>query len=199
MNWLPIKNYEGLYEVSDTGEVRSVDRVLSVTNQKERLFKGKVIYQTLNVQVAYKQVSLWKNNKGTSLYVHRLVAEAFIPNPSNKPEVNHIDGNRQNNHVSNLEWVTSKENSQHAINTGLQVYTHRLTKEEFIDCLHDVINGESYQSLSERVPYKVPFLSTKLRKLAKELGLETELNESLAIQRANRARINGNPHLRNSK
>lgn len=198
MNWLPIKNYEGLYEVSDTGEVRSVDRVLSVTNQKERLFKGKLIYQDLNVQVGYKQVSLWKNNKKTNLYIHRLVAEAFIPNPSNKPDVNHIDGNRQNNHVSNLEWVTPKENSQHAISTGLQVYTHRLTKEEFIDCLHDVINGESYQSLSERVPYKVPFLSTKLRKLAKELDLETELNESLAIQRANRGRINGNPHLRKS-
>ena len=199
MNWLSIKNYEGLYEVSDTGEVRSVDRVLLDTNQKERFFKGKLICQTLNVQVAYKQVSLWKNNKKINLFVHRLVAEAFISNPSNKPEVNHKDGNRQNNHVSNLEWATSKENSQHAVNTGLRVYTHRLTKEEFIDCLHDVINGESYQSLSERVPYKVPFLSTKLRKLAKELGLETELNESLAIQQTNRARINGNLRRRNSK
>ena len=199
MQWLPVKGYEELYEVSDTGEVRSVDRVLSVTNQKERLFKGRVLLQTMNKQVQYKQVSLWRENKGTSYYVHRLVAEAFIPNPEGKPEVNHIDGNRQNNHISNLEWVTSGENSLHASKTGLRVYTNRLTKDEFLDCLYDVINGESYQSLSSRVPYKVPFLSTKLRALAKEFNLETELNESLYIQRVNRARVNGNPHLRHSK
>lgn len=199
MQWLPVKGYEELYEVSDTGEVRSVDRVLSVTNQKERLFKGRVLLQIMNKQVQYKQVSLWKENKGTSYYVHRLVAEAFIPNPESKPEVNHIDGNRQNNHISNLEWVTSGENSLHASKTGLRVYTNRLTKAEFLDCLYDVINGESYQSLSSRVPYKVPFLSTKLRALAKEFNLETELDESLYIQRVNRARVNGNPHLRKSK
>lgn len=199
MQWLPVKGYEKLYEVSDTGEVRSVDRVLSVTNQKERLFKGRVLLQTMNKQVQYKQVSLWKENKGISYYVHRLVAEAFIPNPEGKPEVNHIDGNRQNNHISNLEWVTSGENSLHASKTGLRVYTNRLTKNEFLDCLYDVINGESYQSLSSRVPYKVPFLSTKLRALAKEFNLETELDESLYIQRVNRARVNGNPHLRHSK
>lgn len=199
MQWLPVKGYEKLYEVSDTGEVRSVDRILPVTNQTERLVKGRVLLQAMNKQVQYKQVSLWKNNKGTSYYIHRLVAEAFIPNPEGKSEVNHIDGNKQNNHVSNLEWVTSGENSLHASKSGLRVYTNRLTKDEFLDCLYDVINGESYQSLSNRVPYKVPFLSTKLRALAKEFNLETELNESLAIQQANRARINGNPHLRHSK
>lgn len=199
MKWLPVKNYEGYYEVSESGEVRSVDRVLPVTKQSDRLFKGKVLYQTTNVQVGYKQVSLWKDNKGASLYVHRLVAEAFIPNLQNKPEVNHIDGNRQNNHISNLEWVTSAENSLHASKIGLRVYTNRLTRDEFLNCLYDVINGESYQSLSKRVPYKVPYLSTKLKVLAKEVGLETELNESLYIQRAARARINGNPHLRQPK
>lgn len=198
MKWLPIKNYEGLYEVSESGEVRSIDRVIPVSNQSDRTVKGKVIYQTSNVQVGYKQVSLWKNNKNTLHYVHRLVAEAFIPNPDSKPEVNHIDGNRCNNLVENLEWVTSSENSYHASEIGLRIYTNRLTRDEFIECLYDVINGESYQSLSERVPYKVPFLSTKLRKLAKELNLENELNESLAIQRAERARINGNPHLRSN-
>lgn len=138
--------------------------------------------------IGYYCVSLWKNNKGTTYYVHRLIAHHFIPNPDNKPEVNHIDGDRNNNNVSNLEWVTSSENSQHAVDTGLRTYTNRLTKDEFLECLHSVIQGESYASLSNRVPYKVPFLSTKVRKIAKEVGLENELNASLKEQRAVRNR-----------
>lgn len=198
MKWLPIKDYENLYEVSDTGLIKSVDRVLKVKGQKDRLFKGKELYLHSNTQLEYKQVSLWKDNKGHTLYVHRLVAQTFIPNPENKPEVNHINGNRQDNRVENLEWVTSSENSYHANEYGLRVYSNRLTEEEFLDCLHCVIDGESYLSLSKRVPYKVPFLSVKLRKIAQKYGLEDLLNESLALQRTQRARINGNPHLRNS-
>ena len=191
MNFLPIKGYEGLYEVSDTGFVRSLDRELLGRDGYIYPYKGRILRTNLNKQVIYPQVSLWKNNKGSYFYIHRLVAQAFIPNPNNLPEVNHIDGNRTNNHVSNLEWVTSSENSFHAVQTGLRTYTHRLTKEEFVDCLWDVIQGESYASLSQRVPYKVPFLSVKLRKIAKELNLEHELDESLMIQRIERARING--------
>jgi hypothetical protein len=63
----------------------------------------------------YPHVTLWKNNKCYGFHVHRLVAMAFIPNPSDKPFVNHIDGNRENNHVSNLEWSTASENNQHAV------------------------------------------------------------------------------------
>lgn len=191
MNFLPIKGYEGLYEISDTGIVRSLDRKLLGKDGHTYPYKGRILRTNLNKQVIYPQVRLWKDNKGTWFYIHRLVAQAFIPNPNNLPEVNHIDGNRTNNHVSNLEWVTSSENSFHAVQTGLRVYTNRLTKEEFVDCLWDVIQGESYASLSQRVPYKVPFLSVKLRKIAKELNLEHELDESLMIQRIERARVNG--------
>lgn len=184
MKWLPVKGYEGLYEVSDTGEVRSVDRILKVNNQKDRLFKGKIISQTPNKSVLYMQVSLWKENKGLNLYVHRLVAEAFIPNPTNLPEVNHIDGNRQNNCVENLEWVSRLSNVHHAINTGLTVYTNRLTEEEFLECINCVINGETYTDLLKRVPYKLPFLSTKLKQIAKKYGLEDKLAEAVKLNHA---------------
>lgn len=196
MGFLPVKGYEGIYEVSDTGEVRSIDRKIVCHTGVVITKKGTMLAQNPHKDFSYLMVSLWKGNKGTSFYVHRLVAEDFLPNNTYLPEVNHKDGDRQNNLLNNLEWVTSLGNKQHAIETGLRVYTNRLTRPEFIDCLQCVISGESYASLSKRVPYKVPFLSTKLRKLAKELHIEHELDQSLYIQRVERARINGNPHYR---
>lgn len=196
MQWLPIKNYEGLYEVSNTGLVRSLDRNIKGKDGIWYPFKGKIKQPMLNKKVPYLQVSLYKNNVEEHFYVHRLVANAFIPNPKNLPEVNHRDGNKQNNSVDNLEWVTSQENKIHAIKTKLRIYNNRLTKAEFIHCLMDVINGESYYSLSQRTPYKVPFLSVKLRRFARELGLEGELNESLKLQRIKRSQLNGSKHKR---
>ena len=174
MNTLAIKNYEN-YSVTDTGLVHSNHK-----NDYLGLFPHK--------DVGYLTVQLWKDNKPETFYVHRLVAQAHVSNPLNLPEVNHIDGNKLNNHFSNLEWVTSSGNSHHAVQTGLRIYTNRLTKQEFIDCLNSVLGGETYAALSKRVPYKVPFLSTKLRKLAIELGLETQLDAALKQQRAERNR-----------
>ena len=191
MSYLPIKGYEGLYEVSEAGIIRSLDRLIIGKDGVAYPFKGKALRASPNKEVGYLQVSLWKNGEGTSHYVHRLVAIAHIPNPLDLPEVNHLDGNRQNPTKTNLEWCTSQENSIHAVISGLKTYTHRLSKEEFIECLFSVINGESYYSVSQRVPYKVPFISVKLRKLAKELGIEGELDESLMAQRIVRARTNG--------
>ena len=109
--WKSIKNYEGFY-VSNKGRVKreaftdslgrkNEEHIVAIVNNKER--------------GGYEYVHL--NNDCISL--HRLVAKAFIPNPDNKPEVNHIDGNKFNNTVSNLEWVTSKENKEHAWKHGL--------------------------------------------------------------------------------
>lgn len=191
MRSMQVKGYEGLYEILENGQVRSVERTVQGKDGVAYPFKERYLKPSKNKQVEYLQVSLWKNNKGTSYYVHRLVAEAFIDNPENKPEVNHIDGDRQNNDVSNLEWVTSAENSCHAVSVGLKTYTNRLSRDEFVECLGCVIDGESYKSLSERIPYQVPFISTKLRKIAREENLEHLLDESLYQQRAIRARKNG--------
>lgn len=191
MNYLPILGYEGLYEVSTLGTVRSLDRTVRGKDGTLYPFKGRILAPSPVKGIEYFQVSLWKNGIGTSHLVHRLVAIAHIPNPGNLKEVNHLDGNRQHNCKENLEWVSRVGNAQHAIATGLKVYTNRLTYDEFYDCLLEIINGESYESLSTRVPYKVPFLSTKVRQIAKELNLEHELNASLYLQRIKRARING--------
>lgn len=191
MNYLPVNGYEGLYEVSDTGQVRSIARTILGKDGALYPFKERVLAAHPHKDTGYIQVSLWKNNKGTHHYVHRLIAIAHTPNPGNLKEVNHLDGNRQHNTVSNLEWVSRLGNAQHAIEQKLRMYTNKLTYDQFYDCLLSVINGESFGSLSQRTPYQVPFLSVKVRKVAQELGLEHELNEALLLQAQQRARRNG--------
>lgn len=103
----PVVGFEGLYEVSNLGNVanlnfRGARRVLKGSNNK-----------------GYKMAHISKDKVSHALLIHRMVAMAFIPNPDNKPHVNHIDGSRNNNCVDNLEWCTHKENIQHAWRIGL--------------------------------------------------------------------------------
>lgn len=109
--WKDIPGYEGLYQVSNLSNVRS----LNYYHKKSCI---KTLKQ-VKAKNGYIIVNLYKNNKSCIKYVHRLVAEAFIPNPDNKPQINHIDGNKANPDINNLEWVTSSENLTHAANTGL--------------------------------------------------------------------------------
>lgn len=125
MRWRKVKKYEGYFRISENGLVRGEQRSIMrlsgrLLNLKARLKKSRIDGK------GYAVVSLGKNNKMVSYLVHRLVAEAFIPNPNNKPEVNHKDGNKLNNHVSNLEWVTKKENETHALINGLKPYGERV-------------------------------------------------------------------------
>ena len=118
----PIKGFENMYEISNYGIIKSVDRNIICKDGQIKPIKSRYIRPADNGS-GYKFVYLWKDNKQHRYYVHRLVAETFIPNPENKPTVNHKDGNRYNNCVDNLEWATYSENIQHAFNTGLNKST----------------------------------------------------------------------------
>ena len=111
--WKPVKGFEGYYEVSNLGMVRSIDRVVVDTVRNcERLLKGKVLIQKDNGN-GYKNVMFCKEHKLYNKYVHRLVAEAFILNKDNLPQVNHKDEDKSNNRVDNLEWCTSFYNNEY--------------------------------------------------------------------------------------
>ena len=111
--WKPVKGFEGYYEVSNLGRVRSIDRVV-VDNVRncERLLKGKILIQRDNGN-GYKSVMLCKEHKLYNKYVHRIVAEVFIPNLDNLPQVNHKDEDKSNNRTDNLEWCTSFYNNEY--------------------------------------------------------------------------------------
>lgn len=105
MKWKDIKNYEGLYQISKEGEVKSL-----ITN---KILKPKIHHS------GYYHLTLVKNKSNKNKLVHRLVAETFIPNPNNKPNVNHKDGDKTNYNIDNLEWVTRSENLLHSFSNNL--------------------------------------------------------------------------------
>ncbi|MBQ6004894.1 MAG: NUMOD4 motif-containing HNH endonuclease [Selenomonadaceae bacterium] len=133
-------NYGGKYQVSNFTRIRSLYR------GKVRIIKPDIIH------TGYLRVTLYKDGKTKSYYVHVLVAKAFIPNPENKPCVNHRDGNKQNNAIDNLEWVTQSENARHAYETGLRKSgcehgRAKLTAEQVREIRRDCIPGDLEKGL----------------------------------------------------
>ena len=113
--WKPIKDYEQLYEISNLGNVKSLKRSSkNGRNSKER------ILCPLKSKEGYLTIVLFKDKSKKRIYIHRLVAMAFIPNLNNLPQVNHINGDKTDNRACNLEWVTNSENQTHAIRNGLK-------------------------------------------------------------------------------
>lgn len=112
--WRDISGYVGLYQVSNLGRVKSLDREVPGKSNSVVNKKGKIL--TPQYSRRYWRVSLKGKFKAKNYTVSRLVAAAFIPNPESKPQVNHKSGNRNDNSVFNLEWVTLSENRRHAIN-----------------------------------------------------------------------------------
>lgn len=111
--WKDILNYEGLYQISDLGRVKALEK--RVFNLNKICIYKPLIIKSFVTKRGYFEVRLCFNNTSKAKKIHRLLAEYFIPNPSEKPQVNHIDSNKLNNKISNLEWVNNRENTCHRI------------------------------------------------------------------------------------
>ena len=119
--WKDIKNYEGVYQVSNLGNIRSLSRNIIQGHFSENKYFRSVRYRIIKPAInrcGYKTVSLCYNGKKKTKSIHRIVAEAFIPNLNKLPVINHIDGDKTNNKVENLEWCTYKHNTMEAIRLG---------------------------------------------------------------------------------
>lgn len=145
--WSPVKNYENYYEISKKGEVRSLHKPTYGYIMEQRPDRG-----------GYYTVRLNKPGmKSSTQYVHRLLGFAFIPNPLNKAFINHIDGNKLNNNIDNLEWVTHAENMRHAYKLGLVVSFPGRCKSIIDKC-----SGAIFDSIKQAADfYLIPYSTCK--------------------------------------
>jgi hypothetical protein len=125
--FIPVVGFEGLYIINEGGDVRAIDRMVNHSTKGIMAFKAANIRKhVLNYQ-GYWIVQLHKEGRKRTCLIHRLIAEAFIPNPLRKRIVNHINGTKQDNRIENLEWMTDSENLSHAYSLGLKKPTNQYT------------------------------------------------------------------------
>lgn len=123
--WKDIPGYEGMYQISSAGDIKSLKRHIENGSPSGMILSERMLAHNITPR-GYHEVSLRKNGKGKQVYVHRLVADAFLALRFGET-VNHIDGNKDNNNISNLEFITYAENNQHAYDTGL----HRKNQDHY--------------------------------------------------------------------
>jgi hypothetical protein len=140
--WKNVIGFEGSYQVSNLGRVKSLARV----DRSGHKLQERILKNTID-SYGYLVVGLFKNSVNHTHKVHRIVATIFIPNPENKPQVNHINGNKLNNIVDNLEWATHQENKTHSCITGLaargsRVHLAKLTESDIPEIRTRLLAGE---------------------------------------------------------
>jgi hypothetical protein len=134
MKRVPVKGFEGLYEVDDQGTIFGLSRTVN-KGKCHRSWDERPLKYSVDSK-GYFRTNLAKDGVNRTVKVHRVVAEAFIPNPMNLPQVNHKDGNKQNNTADNLEWCSASDNQKHAFRLGLKTVdgeknpSHKLTPEQ---------------------------------------------------------------------
>jgi len=174
--WKDIPEYEGLYKISTNGTVASYDRIVEYYGGRMAHRKGKILKERYD-RYGYKRVELGKNGKNKTFSIHRLVALTFIPNLENKPQVNHINGVKDDNHVENLEWSTSKENINHA-------YKNKL--------MHAVKGEQHYKYGKEALPQiKEALLNAAKQKKSEEHKKKLSISIKAALARKKENKENG--------
>lgn|SRR5574343_4405 len=187
--WKDIVGYEGLYQVSNLGNIKSLPKQWKCGGSnaplKEFSHNGKILKPLLSSN-GYCGVCLYKNNKVSRLSVHRTVADAFIDNFGNKPQVNHINGIKTDNRAENLEWATNSENIQHAIQHGLiksgyknpgsglkgeKNHSSKFLNSEVVE-LRKLINSKLYTQKQLASVYGVTQATISVIKLGKVYGVE---------------------------
>lgn len=158
--FVDIKGYVGIYKISPNGEIFS--------SYQSRLLSGWI------GAPGYKQVSLWKDGKHKKYCIHRLLAITFLPNPTNLPEVNHINGDKLNNDLSNLEWVTGSQNVQHAFARGLNSKSACVDYAKLPSLIEEVISGTTLREICNRENI---LETSTLRKLLLREATRTGLKE----------------------